>query len=745
MGRKDKVHVSEETGGLTMGMRLRYARQSKKVSLTAMADLLKYTKGYLSGVENGNIRVSDDLVQRYKKALKLDTGELEEIAHLLQRTEEPGEQPIWFVPYQRNRFFTGRETFFETMRSRLMNSKVRPHALAINGLGGIGKTQLVVEYAYHYRSSYAAVLWFDADSRESLLDSYVRLANELELPEKGAQDRNVTRSIVQRWLRENPNCLIVLDNVEDPAAIYEFILQMGESHIILTTRAQAIGAVAQTLELGEMNVEESMLLLLRRAQMVPAHAQLEDIPETSLALARSIAHVMGGLPLALNQAASYIEETGCGLAGYLRLIEAQLAKMLNVDDHASISDHHTSVTATWTLSFEKIKQNKAAAELLYLCAFLSPEKIYEEFIIESAPALEAGLQVIATNPIELHWAIAELRKYSLLRTDPDSGVLSIHRLVQTVIQDTMDEETRRYWAERTIKVVNQAFPQVEVARWHETWSKCQRYYSQADAGIDLIKRWQFSGDEVSQLLNKTGKYLEERTQYSDAEHLYQLALTLDSQFYGNLHSKTLKDMSNIAMLYERQGKYELAEKRYREALLIHDTFELEQYDLSIVRNYITLLQKMERERDAEEWKQRVKGLRSEQAPQVGRRTPVNDDDERIIYNGDWQTRVHKGDFNSDAHFTASEGASFLYTFEGWGIEIISDTSSVRGEIEILVDDVSEGTVNTLLTDNKLSQTIVFSKTDLPQGVHILKVVLRRGEFVLDALAVFSYEKDGYVV
>ena len=745
MGRKDKVHASEEAGGLTMGMRLRYARQSKKVSLTAMAELLKYTKGYLSGVENGNIRVSDDLVQRYKKALKLDTGELEEIAHLLQRTEEPAEQRIWFVPYQRNRFFTGRETFFETMRSRLVNSKVRPYALAINGLGGIGKTQLVIEYAYHYRAAYAAVLWFNADSQESLLDSYVRLANALDLPEKGAQDRNATRSIVQRWLRENSNCLIVLDNVEDLAAIYEFILQMGESHIILTTRAQAIGAVAQTLELGEMNVEESMLLLLRRAQIAPAHARLEDIPETSLTLARSIAQVMGGLPLALNQAASYIEETGCGLAGYLRLIEAQLAKMLNVDDRASVSDHHTSVTATWTLSFEKIKQNKAAAELLYLCAFLSPEKIYEEFIIESAPALDAGLQVIATDPIELHWAIAELRKYSLLRTDPDSGVLSMHRLVQTVIQDTLDEEARRGWAERTVKVINQAFPQVEVARWHETWSKCQRYYPQADAGIDLIKRWKFSGDEVSQLLNKTGKYLEERTQYSDAERLYQLAVRLDSQFYGNLHSKTVQDMSNIAMLYERQGKYELAEKKYREALLIYDTFDLEQYDLSIVRNYITLLQKMERERDAEEWKQRVKGLHSEQVPLVGRRIPVNDDDERIIYNGEWQTRKNEGDFNSDAHFTVSEGASFLYTFEGWGIEIISDTSFVRGEIEILVDDVSEETVNTLLTDNKLSQTIVFSKTDLQQGMHTLKVVLRHGEFVLDALAVFSYEKDGYVV
>ncbi|MBV9709401.1 MAG: helix-turn-helix domain-containing protein, partial [Ktedonobacteraceae bacterium] len=356
MGRKDKVHVSEGGAGLTMGTRLRYARQSKKVSLTAMADLLGYTKGYLSGVENGNIRASEDLVQRYEKVLDFEAGELDEIAQLLQRSEETPKQPIWLVPYQRNRFFTGRERFFETMRSRLASSTARPHALAINGLGGIGKTQLAVEYAYRYRSEYAAVLWLRADSLESLIDSCVGLANELDLPEKGAQDRSATIRVVQRWLKENPHCLIVLDNVEDPAAIYEFLLQMGESSIILTTRAQAIGAVAQTLELGEMDIEESMLLLLRRAQILPAEVPLESVSETSLNLTRNVATVMGGLPLALNQAASYIEETGCGLGGYLRLIEAQLAKMLKVDDRAQIGDHHISVTATWTLSFEKIKQ-----------------------------------------------------------------------------------------------------------------------------------------------------------------------------------------------------------------------------------------------------------------------------------------------------------------------------------------------------------------------------------------------------
>ncbi len=739
MGRKDKIHASEGANGLAMGTRLRYARQSKKVSLTAMAALLDYTKGYLSGVENGNIRVSEDLVQRYEKALGLDTGELEEIAQLLQRTEETPSQEIWLVPYQRNRFFTGRELFFETIRNRLVSSTVGPHALAINGLGGIGKTQLAVEYAYRYRTSYTAVLWLRADSQESLIDSYVHLANELDLPEKGAQDRSATQRVVQRWLKENPHCLIVLDNVEDPAAIYAFLVHMGESHIILTTRAQAIGAVAQTLELGEMDHEESILLLLRRAQIILTNASLASLPETSLNLARNIAKVMGGLPLALNQAASYIEETGCGLAGYLRLIEAQLAKMLKVDDRAQIGDHHTSVTATWTLSFEKIRQNKAAAELLYLCAFLLPEKIYEEFIIAGAPALSPELQRVTADPIELHWAIAELRKYSLLRTDPDSGTLSIHRLVQTVIQDTMDEATRRNWAECTIKAVNQAFPLVEVARWHETWSKCQRYFPQADACIELIDQWQVTGTEVSQLLNKMGKYLEERTQFGDAERLYQRALELDTHLYGNTHILIAKDITNIATLYERKGKYELAERKYREALFMIDTLGIKHYDLTLVRTYITLLQKMDRERDAEEWKQRLRNLPYAQSPQIGRRTPINDDDDRIIYNGEWQTRQqYEGDFNSDAHFTESEGASFLYTFEGWGIEIISDTSSVPGEIIVSVDD-NDKTVNTLLTDNKLSQTIVFSKTDLPQGTHTLKVVLKHGEFILDALAVFSYE------
>src|ERR1019366_9390135 len=159
-------------------------------------------------------------------------------------------------------------------------------------------------------------------------------------------------------------------------------------------------------------------------------------------------------------------------------------------------------------------------------------------------------------------------------------------------------------------------------------------------------------NEVSQLIHKIGKYLEERTQFADAEQLYQRALKLDTQLYGHTHIMIVRDIANIATLYERQGKYELSEKRYREALFMVDTIGIENNDLVLVRNYIALLQKMER--DAEEWKQRLRNLPLAQSPQIRRRTPINDNDERIIYNGEWQTREHEGDFNSDAHFTDNE-------------------------------------------------------------------------------------------
>lgn len=157
---------------------------------------------------------------------------------------------------------------------------------------------------------------------------------------------------------------------------------------------------------------------------------------------------MDGLPLALDQAASYIEETDCGLRGYAERYQQRKLALLSRRG-GCCPDHPESIAATWSLSLEKIaRTHPAAAELLRLCAFLHPDAIAEEMLREGCYELTPHLHLLATDPFELDAAIGTLTKFSLVRRNPEGRFLSLHRLVQTVLREQMDEETHGLWVER---------------------------------------------------------------------------------------------------------------------------------------------------------------------------------------------------------------------------------------------------------------------------------------------------------
>lgn len=130
-------------------------------------------------------------------------------------------QPLWNVPYKRNPFFTGREHVLERLTTMLNTGKTTAMAqpLAISGLGGIGKTQLAIEYAYRYREQYQYVLWARADTRENLIQDYVAIAHPLQVPEQYLHDQPQIVEAVKRWLRDQRQWLLILDNADDLALI----------------------------------------------------------------------------------------------------------------------------------------------------------------------------------------------------------------------------------------------------------------------------------------------------------------------------------------------------------------------------------------------------------------------------------------------------------------------------------------------------------------------------------------------
>ncbi|MGD0009424.1 MAG: FxSxx-COOH system tetratricopeptide repeat protein [Terriglobia bacterium] len=479
---------------------------------------------------------------------------------LLERRQEFS-GPLWNVPLPRNPFFTGRKEKLEELGNALNSGGLA----ALTGMGGVGKTQIAAHFAHERRDEYSAVLWASAASQETLVSGFAAIASLLNLPEKDEKDQALAVAAVKRWLEANGGWLLIVDNASDLATVQGFIPPAAEGHILVTTQAQATGTI-QAIEVRDMLPEDGAMLLLRRAKIIKPDGPLSAARAPDRDIAVQISTALGGLPLALDQAGAYIDETRCGLAGYLDLYTKQAAQLLKRRG-ATASEHPASVATTFALSFERVASaSHAAADLLRLCAFLHPDAIPEEIFTKGAVELGPNLGPIAADPLKLDAAFAEILKYSLLRRDADAKTLGIHRLVQAVIQDGLTKEEKGQWAERAVRAVNSAFPSPEFANW----AQCERLVPQALACTSLVEGYAFEFSEVARLLNSAGYYLHRRARFSDAEPLYQRALMIFEKVLGPEHPNVATSLNNLAAVHHDQGKYAQAEPLYQQALAVRE-------------------------------------------------------------------------------------------------------------------------------------------------------------------------------
>src|SRR2546427_4687927 len=283
-----------------------------------------------------------------------------------------GQVPVWNVPFRRNPFFTGREPIFTQIHTLLHagTTTALSQPPAISGLGGIGKTQTAVEYAYRSRDSYPFVLWVQANPSETLLLNFVALARLLNLPERDAREQQMVVHALKQWFETHTNWLLIFDNADDLAMVRDYLPEGTKGHTLLTTRAQAMGGLARKIELDTMRAAEGAELLLRRAGIITEGATLERASTADRTAAIDIVRAMDGLPLALDQAGAYIEETGESVSNYLSIYQEQRAALLKRRG-GLVPGHPDSVATTWSLAFKQVKEaNPATIELMRFCAFL---------------------------------------------------------------------------------------------------------------------------------------------------------------------------------------------------------------------------------------------------------------------------------------------------------------------------------------------------------------------------------------
>ena len=478
----------------------------------------------------------------------------------------------WCLPYRRNPFFTGRDEVLARLHEQLHtgNAAILAQVQAISGLGGIGKTSTAVEYAYRYRQEYQAVLWVHAENHETLTADAVGIAQVLDLPEKDEQDLRYVREAVKRWLAINQGWLLILDNVEEFSILNELLPSESKGHVLMTTRAQSTGLFAQRIDLERMEPDEGVLFLLRRAKVTAKPISFESIPKDHLTIAREICSLMDGLPLALDQAGAYIEETGCSLSECLQRYRGQRAMLLNVRGRGSDS-HPQSVSATVSLSIEKLaREHPAAAELLEFCAFLHPDAIPEEIITRGAAHLGPVLAPMADDPFRRDAAIAALRQYSLIRRNPATKVLTVHRLVQAVVKDRMSEERQRQWAERAVEAVREVFPKFLGGDATFIWNHLQRYVLHVQICVSFIEQWELISPSAGRLLGHAGVYFGNCGEYAQAEIMLQRALDITMPALGPEHPDVAKNLFDLAELHLNRARYELAEPLFQQALAIRE-------------------------------------------------------------------------------------------------------------------------------------------------------------------------------
>ena len=513
---------------------------------------------------------------------------------------------VWNVDYRRNPFFTGREEVITYLHNAF--SAVTGHmAQALTGLSGIGKTQAAIEYAYRFRSHYQAIFWATADSHTHLVADFTAIAALLNLPEQHEANEECIVQAVKRWLQQQSNWLLILDNVEEPGMLEYFIPPAHRGHILLTTRAQAMGTLAESHEIEKMTAEEGSLFLLRRAGILKSF--LQQTTESQRALTMNIVQEMDGLPLALEQAGAYLEETDCGFDEYLTLYRQRRSVLLQLPGQAAPPDlaasgHPTTVATTWSLSFEQVAHtNLAAAELLRLCTFLHADAIPEEIFTARASELGPPLSSLATDRLLFNEAIKELRKYSLIRRNTENKTFSIHRLVQAVLKDRMDAETQRLWSERAVRAVNAVFPAEESKQWQQ----CERYLPHAQACAELVAQWDMAFPEALQLLNWAGAYFSERSQYSQAKALFTLTLEIWQRHLGPEHPDVAISLYSLAQLYHELGEYSQAEQTLSKVIALRER-ALGPYhpDLAHSLNLLAVIYKYRGEYDkAEDYYQRA--------------------------------------------------------------------------------------------------------------------------------------------
>ncbi|KAK2022493.1 hypothetical protein LX32DRAFT_677191 [Colletotrichum zoysiae] len=476
----------------------------------------------------------------------------------------------------------------------------------LQGLGGMGKTQLSIEYARRHRSDYAATLWLNARDETSLKQSFQQAARRIaqEYPTVAYvqnaianRDLDETTEAVKRWLDEtgNDRWLIIYDNYDDvrfdgrggagqsvksvreqsgtvasntsetEAAdskaydIRPYLPETDHGAIVITTRSSTVklGQLIRLSKLGDVN--DSLAIL----ESTSNRAHLSQDPD-----AHTLARRLDGLPLALSTAGAYLNQVSTTFAEYLRLYDESWLRLH--EESPQLLDYDQALYSTWGVSFNHIQQqSRGAAMLLQLWAYFDSEDLWYELLQEVGSEGPVWLQDTTKDKLNFNAAMRVLCEHGLVEADPptketggESPGYSVHGCVHSWMIHVLNTGVDEKMSWTAMRCVASHVPSNEQ---QEYWMVQRRLLQHAGRCI-TSPATDVAEEEDAWMFHNLGLLYKDHGRLKEAEAMYQRALQGLEKALGPEHTSTLGTVNNLGLLYSDQGRLKEAGAMYERAL-----------------------------------------------------------------------------------------------------------------------------------------------------------------------------------
>jgi tetratricopeptide (TPR) repeat protein len=472
--------------------------------------------------------------------------------------------PIWNVPFRRNPAFTGRDGELAQLATALQADGMVALTQVLQGGGGVGKTTLAVEYAYRQRMLFDTVWWIRAEEPATLVGDYANLGVRCRVAESGESDQRLAAMAVRRWLEDHDRWLLILDNAEAPDAklgleapldhLVGLLPQVVQGQVLVTTRNTRWEEHAAVAELEVFSPAEAVRFLLARSGSTDEQA------------AATVAELLGWLPLALEQAGAYVRETRLPLSAYLDRLR-QFPAITLTKGSPRDRDPADTVATTWQVSLERVQPIPGAVALLEVCAFLGPEEIPRDLLIQRLSAEVEEFTELVGDPFAVDEAVAAVRRYGLVKVSEHALVM--HRLLQQVIRDRLDRDQQAARTAAAIRLIRGVFPTNSADPG--TWSVYAQLLPHALAVTSHAQMLDIEPDATAWLLTQAGLYLWQRGDLQQAHALLERALAIREEHLGANHPDIAQSLNDLGLVLHDQGAYDQARVLHERALAIRES------------------------------------------------------------------------------------------------------------------------------------------------------------------------------